>query len=377
MRAAREARGIITASGLAEMIGVSRAAVSQYERGEQTPSPEILRVLSHVLNLPPQHFIKPQRSSEGVHFFRSLASATKSARLRAHRKYEWLLDVVAFLREYVEFPEVVFPSLGNDAKGPLGLSNEMIEDAATQLRRHWGLGDGPISNVTWLLENKGAIVSRLDFESEKLDAFSRWNPEQQAPFVILGTEKGYAARSRFNAAHEVAHMVLHRHVAAKQFASPSTFKELERQANRFAGAFLLPGSTFLNELYNVTLDTLKSLKPRWKVSIALMLKRAEDLGAIKESHAKNLWMNLARRGWKRKEPFDDSIPIELPRFLPRCFEMLIKDGIVRREELSHRLALSSGDIEELANLPDGCLQPLSPEKDIPAVTPKILKFPQA
>ena len=65
----------------------------------------------------------------------------------------------------VEFPDWKFPS------SPLEISNESIEETAAQARRFWGLGDGPISNVTWLLENKGAVVSRTILGADTLDAF--------------------------------------------------------------------------------------------------------------------------------------------------------------------------------------------------------------
>ena len=74
---------------------------------------------------------------------------------------------------------------------------EDVEAAALSLRRHWGIGLGPISNVVALGENHGAVVVRLDMDSEKLDAFSRWNDLDNKPYVILGTNKGAAARSRF------------------------------------------------------------------------------------------------------------------------------------------------------------------------------------
>ena len=45
-----------------------------------------------------------------------------------------------------------------------------IEEIATDVRRFWNLGDGPISNVTLLLENNGAIVTRTEMGADNLDA---------------------------------------------------------------------------------------------------------------------------------------------------------------------------------------------------------------
>src|SRR3546814_6566541 len=52
-------------------------------------------------------------------------------------------------------------------------------------------------------------VCSSDLEDTKnVDAFSCWRNGQ--PFVFLNTFKS-AERSRFDAAHELAHLVLHRH----------------------------------------------------------------------------------------------------------------------------------------------------------------------
>ncbi|MDQ3331414.1 MAG: helix-turn-helix domain-containing protein, partial [Planctomycetota bacterium] len=76
------------------MIGVSGAAVSQYERGDQTPSPQTLRAIVDRLNLPVSYFFRPVADHRGGPVFcRSMASATKSARTRAIRRYEWLREI--------------------------------------------------------------------------------------------------------------------------------------------------------------------------------------------------------------------------------------------------------------------------------------------
>lgn len=374
LRAAREARGIMAAAGLAEMLGISRAAVSQYENGDQTPSPAVMFEICEKLNLPIQHFLRKGYASSGGHFFRSLSAATKASRLRAQRKYEWLIDLVASLRQYVQFPAVDFPKFDLPSD-PLEITDDMVDDAAQRLRAHWSLGSGPISNVVWLLENKGAVVVRLDLESEDVDAFSRWTPEDQRPCIILSTTKGAAARSRFNAAHELAHMVLHRDLDETLVSKKAVFQAVEHQAHRFSGEFLLPAESFVAELYAPSLDAMHALKKRWRVSIALMLKRAQDLRAIDEERAKKLWSILARRGWRRREPLDDTLPIEEPRFLPLCVGRLLDGGFLRQENISTVLGLNFADIEGLLNLPNGFLESHPSAVRIPEPSPRIISFP--
>ena len=118
--------------------------------------------------------------------------------------------------------------------------------------------------------------------------------------------------------HELGHMILHRRVPRQIFSEKAIFKSIERQADRFAGAFILPESTFSCEFLSPpTLDLFRSLKPKWKASIQFMIMRLCDLGIITPERKAQLFVNLTARGWRRKEPMDDSIKPEEPRLLKR------------------------------------------------------------
>jgi len=366
LREAREARGM-TAVALADVLGVSRAAISQYENGHQTPAPDVMREISRVLNLPVQRFLKQFFSRDrGTIFYRSMSSATKRARSRAERRYEWLREICNFLERYIRFPEVNYPDfdLTEDAAR---LGDDTIEERATEARRFWGLGDGPISNVTWLLENKGTVVCRTELEADTLDAFSEWRMDDTRPFIILSAAKESTARSRFDAAHELGHMLLHRRLNADSLKQQFSFKLIEHQANRFASSFLLPASTFGTEVRSCTLDAFRSLKERWGVSIAAMIMRAHQLQVISDEQSKRLWMNLSRRKWRTREPLDDITEPEQPRYLRRCFEHLVDQRIISTQEVPFQLGISSHDVESLLGLPNGRLkvdQPVDQTMDV-------------
>jgi len=370
LRAAREARSMSGAS-LAELAGVTRAAISQYERGEQTPSPMVLQRIADAVNLPQQHFLASIHSVESPVFYRSFASALKRSRLRAERRLEWLQEIVNYLSASIEFPAINLPDFSTS--NVLGLNGDEIEDIATKVRRHWGLGDGPIPHMVRLAENNGVITARQFLDSDHLDAFSYWPDQGKHPLVVLSSDKECAVRSRYDLAHEIGHLVLHRHIRASQLTSKSDFKKLELQANRFAGAFLLPAKTFLEELYSLTLDAFLAQKSRWLVSVALMVRRCEDLGVLNEDLAHRLWINLGRRGWRRREPLDDDLLIEQPLFLTRCFELLVSTGPTAKDVLLSKLPWTATEIEELVGLPERLLQPH--ENDPPAIEPRIIRFP--
>lgn len=356
---AREARGL-TAIALADLLGVSRAAVSQYESGQATPRPEIMQKMMQVLNLPPHFFSRPvsERKSPTV-FYRSLSAATKGARTRAGRRLQWLWEeIVPYLLEFVELPEVNFPET-DMPDNPNAISVGQIETAALELRRFWGIGDGPISNVVWLLENNGAIVTREELGAETLDSFSAWLFDGR-PYVFLNADKDSAARSRFDASHELGHLVLHRHVDSARLRNPSDYRTMEEQANKFAAAFLLPAESFGHDIYQPTLDALRTLKPKWIVSIGAMLMRVERLGFISSDEARLLWIAYGRRGWRRREPLDAELPVEKPRLKLEAFELLLGQAVQANDDMLASLPFSPTDIEELAVLPRGYFSPKPP-----------------
>lgn len=345
LREAREARGL-TIVGLSELIGVSKQVVSKYESGERTPGPDVLIRLAAVLQVPTGFFtLEPRPENGEAIFYRSLAAATKGARLRGERRMDWLADIVGFLGQYVAFPEVSIPEL--PSADP--------EEAASAVRAAWGLGAAPIANVVWLLEAHGAVVTRGYIDAHTIDAFSRWDHIGR-PLIFLAADKGSAVRSRFDAAHELGHMVLHRRVPRREFYRADAFKAIEHEAHEFASAFLLPPRAFMADLWNPGLDSMRAIKPKWEVSIAAMISRSKSIGIITDADAQRLRILAARRGWSRSEPLDDQLAPEEPRFLRRAFEMIVDRGVVARDAITDGLTLGPADIESLANLSDGFLR---------------------
>jgi Zn-dependent peptidase ImmA (M78 family)/transcriptional regulator with XRE-family HTH domain len=352
LREAREARGL-TAVALGDLVGASRAAISRYEdQSSSSPSPEIFAAMAAALKLPQAFFLQPSREDEGrTVFFRSQAATTKRARTRAGWKLEWLEDISRYLQQFVDVPVVDMPDLGLSSN-PLLISDDDVEHAAEVARRHWGMSpSAPIANMTALLENQGAIITRQALDADTLDSLSAHGRFDDRPYIIVGTDKGSSARWRFDLAHELGHLLLHRGVTRTQWNTPEVFKKIEDQAHRFAGAFLLPLGSFSEELYSADLNVMRSMKIRWGVSIQLMIMRARQTDLITEQTARNLWINLSRRGWRRCEPFDEETLPEEPRTLRGAFHLIMENGAQTPQDIAGALSLDLSDIEGLVGLP--------------------------
>lgn len=352
---AREARGL-SKTALAECIGVTRQTITNYENATHTPERKALLDLADHLNVPPTFFLSPATHRErNTIFWRSLASATKSSRTRALRRYEWLKDIADYLNQFVVLPDENVPDYSLQGDDLLALSEVEIEALADRTRLYWGLGKGPISDVVLLLENNGTIVCRDELRANKLDAFSEWSLSDKRPYVVLSSDKASAARSRFDAAHELAHLALHRSIPRSEVSPKKKFKLIEEQANRFAAAFLLPAEAFASDFQAVDLNVFLLLKEKWRVSVALMIHRCRDLEILSEEGYKRMWIQYARKGWRKAEPLDDLLKPEEPRLISRAIRLLVSENIRTKTDIRHDLNLDPRAIEQLCNLPRGFL----------------------
>ncbi len=341
----------ISHSGLASILDISKQIISQYINGEKTPSSQIFTLISDKLNLPKNFFLEPIKTKElNPIFFRSLSYTTKTQRINAKSKYILLKDIYYFINNYVESQLVKIPEF--DIKNIYSLNDVDIEKFALEARMFWELKLGPISNVVQLLENIGIIISGFEMDSTGLDAFSEWDSITKHPFIILNLDEANnkAVRLRFNTAHELGHLLLHKDIDPNEFNNKAKFKTIENQAMKFASAFLLPEESFKKEVRWISLDYFVELKKRWKVSLQAMVMRSYQLGLITDRQQENLFININRKGWRKSEPLDNILEIEKPVFLYKAIDLMLNE-VLTRDEFIHSVSLPAGVIEEVAYLP--------------------------
>lgn len=345
---------------LARKIGVTRQAVSYFEKGERTPDFETLQAIAVALDQPIRYFSTPASDGFGrrsSNFFRKQGPDTKRRNAACDQYADWLAQSVFAFDAHISLPAVNLPRFE-----PTGLeadesqySLDEIERLAEATRKHLGLGLGPISNTVRLLESNGVAVARLILEGENVGAFSFWSGAR--PFIFLASDKESAARARFDACHELGHLVLHRWVTQDELEDKARLKVIEREADFFAGAFLLPRGSFPNEVISPRLDAFLDLKMRWKVSIQAMIYRCKNLGIFDEDQCVNLYKQISAKNWRTREPMDGpgGLPLEEPLLLRRAAEMVFQNDRMKSDELVQRLGLNEALIEGLLALPKGTL----------------------
>jgi len=351
---ARQARGL-TGVALAEMIGVTPQSVSQYENDRAAPRPEVLAAAASSLNLPISYFIRPAAIVDAAPiFWRCRSTSSKVARERSEIRLVWIRDILNYLNGFLDFPALDLPRI--DLPPTFReITSDHLESAAAAVRDHFGTGHGPMPDLLLEMENHGIVVSRIHMGAEKQDGFSQVPKDMSVPFVVLGRDKASAVRQRFDAAHELAHVLAHQSVENKRLNTKADNRIIEDQAHYFASALLLPAEQFLQELWAPTLDAMLALKDRWKVSVGAMIKRCEVLGVIDRDNSQRLWINYGRRGWRNGEPLDNKIEKERPRLLRRSVEMLLSEKLQSVSQILSALNLHPQDIEELCDLDVGLL----------------------
>ena len=341
----------LSAVELAARIGVTSTTISRWRNRAQLPSGEMLEKLASELRVSAEWLTRAPTEPLSKPCFRGSAALMKGDRSLLGVRIKWLDDISKALEAFVDYPEVNVPRKAFHRLGEI--SEGDIEDAANECRRVWGLGDGPIADVTLLLENAGVILAREETGTPRIEGLSAWNTSGR-PLIFLCADKGNAYRSRFDAAHELGHLVLHSYISAANDAA--SHKLMEQQAHRFAGAFLLPAQGFAPELSTpVSLQGLLFLKKRWGVSVAAMIMRARRLGFVDDADYLRLIKLRSAKWGNRQEPNDDDRVPEAPRLLQRTVDLLLKEGILTSASLPTTIGLSARDIEGLTGLPWGSL----------------------
>ena len=342
IRLARELRGLTQRQVVAETgNALSAPALSQIESGRLRPSEAAVVHLASALDVPPGFFSAQWPvDSEPVTYFRDLRSTSIRERRRARAQAVLLGEFVTALEQRVRIPEVDVPEcpVGSDATAA------EIDDIAMLVRRAWNLGDGPIGHVVRELERHGIAVARLTFGTAKVDAFSTRTGVR--PLVLLTDDKSdNYVRSRFDASHELGHLVMH------EAAEPGT-KQVESQAQNFAASFLLPGASALEELPS-RLDAtgwsrLAEMKRVWGLSMSALLYRARTLRILSPEAYQAAMRYMSARGWRRQEPGDREMGApEAPMLIERSMRRAEIEADVSVEDLVRTAHLPIDDMHDL------------------------------
>ena len=370
LRKARLYRGM-TLTELATKTGVSKQALSKYEKNQNDPTPSNLFALVQALDFPISYFKVPSKCSiqEDGTYFRSRTSTAKKQRIAQAMRTEFIAAVYQVISNYISFPKLYLPNIEEDSDSFDVSEHDFYESVAERIRTHWDIPDGPIEDLRYIIESHGVLVSCSNIGADSIDAFSSClqsevGSDLETIFVIViaaGTQS--TCRARFDMAHELAHIVLHPWSLEEQDTIPSDiFRLRERQANAVASALLMPRDAFIDDLKTdpTSLAYYLELKKRWGVSVSAALYRARELDVLSSNQYQYLMRQVSNKGWRRNEP-EDEYYMPSGTLLQESVRMLLKHNILSEAEFLDELsesgiAMKSKEIEELIGLPKGTLE---------------------
>lgn len=323
----------LTAKALAEKIRVSPVTITRIEKGKNPPDDSTVTAMARALGFPREFFYDDDLDllDKEAASFRSLTGMTARQRDAALASGSLAFLVSDWVSERFNLPRVDLPNLGSQVDP---------DSTARALREHWSLGEKPIANMTKLLEAKGIVLFSLSESTRNVDAFSCWRNEKA--YIFLNSLKT-AEHSRFDCAHELGHLMLHRH------GGPGG-KEAEREADAFASSFLMPEDDVISRVPRVTsVQTILDAKKRWRVSAFALAYRLHKLTVLSDWQYRSFCIQLNQRGFRTGEP--GGIAREESAVWPQVLQELWKEGITRR----HVAEAVHIPFQELENLVDGLL----------------------
>lgn len=349
-----------TRKQLAEKIGITEQGVWQYETGNVSPKLAVVNKLKRIFNVKSKffyqkEFLEKYRNNVVNHnhiaYRSAVINSVKKTQIEAMH-IDTLVAFINFISGYLRLPENRLKTLRDKVIQMLEEDQEdriqQIRKVALFSRRFLGLNENNNNNLLFLLEKNGAFIFEKSM-GEKIDAYSLWTTNN-LPFIMLGNLKKSAARRNFDLAHELGHLLLHYQVEFSMLDQRS-LREYEHEANIFAGEFLLPYKSFVDDVSHLTKishpDSYIELKKKWLVSIQAMAYRVNYLDLMTYQQYRYFNILLNRLDYKKVEPLDRELPVARPGKFRSILQLLFGEKHIDLDNLLDKMAV---DIEYLTNL---------------------------
>lgn len=275
---------------------ITKQSISKYEKGVMCPKSDALQALSHALNISVDYF-----KATGINIDMPMLRTSANCKLSD----EDLFSIEAKLSFWAEQYLLKESRAGFSSvfENPIdGFVVRTLEDAicvANQLRDVWHCGDGAIPSILRLLERKGVKILSTELPINVF-GLSTW-ANRTHPLIILdmSPNKTTVDRLRFTVAHELAHLLL--------TLPKDCDLSLEKRCDKFAGFFLFPKQTFIEEMGSetreqLTLEEMIDLKEQYGVSVSAQVHEAWDLRMITREqydwwYNEKIYKNKKEIGW--------------------------------------------------------------------------------
>ena len=398
LRAAREQRGI-SQQAVAEALGLPRTAITNIETGKRNVSTFELTRMADFYGQSASFFLSAADSASqddiSVVLHRALPEMADSPEID-----QAVGHIVDLCREGAAL-RVMLNQTTEQAAPDYSNRMSLVSDAirqgqlvAQEERRRLGLGNGPIGSIADVITDQGIWTAATELP-DSLSGFFLNHPS--IGVAIMVNARHWPVRRRFSYAHEYAHALFDRHAPITTTRRENSSDLIEKRANAFAAAFLMPPegvSEQLNQLdkgrpsrlsevifdvaNNATMETeirprpgsqsityqdVAALARHFGASYEAVVWRLKSLGHINQPEAESLirqketgkryikllgFLDILDEGEEEREPVTE---VELRNQLTRLSLEAYRQGEISRgriAEISRKLDINPVEMIELA-----------------------------
>lgn len=327
----REYKGYSQTELSSHIQGLSQSNLSKFEKGIGQLSDEVKQRIIDFLGFPKEFYDLSISNQVDHTLYRKKASLTKKTQDEIEQSNKIIGYIIDQMSESIDYPPFSIK--------PLDLEDGFTpEYAAKYTRKYLGILQGPVRDICTLLENYGIIIVERNVDTDEFDGVSFFTDEG---FPVMVINKNFDNdRKRLTIAHELGHIVMHLSpdIAISDYSKP------EQEANRFAAEFLMPESEIKNSLIGLKLQYLMPLKQYWLTSMASIIYRAKDLKCITADKCKYFYVEMSRKGYRKKEP--GNVYIDAPRTFYEAYRLFKTDLDYSNQELAKSFCLPEEEIKK-------------------------------
>lgn len=361
LRQARELAGFAQGEA-AQALGVTSAALSQYEGGKRRIEALTLDRIARLYGVPITYFFSDAQTDQQTDWemaLRSLANTLSAAGKAGVAKLIQRIHDLEHLYAITELPfpgkpHPPFPSLPKE-----GYADYKVAEFAQKVRRYYNLGIAPLLNVKLFLDAQGYQVFGIPFGKEEpvLSGLFFLHPQLGA-IVVFNEDQSYT-REPFTLCHEMAHSLFHWDRPAILCRDSERADLVEDFANRFASYFLIPREGLQERLDVLGIKTVK--QPEEVIHIARYFGISYDatlhsldmerkLGVPRDA-LKTKPIALAKTLGYKPSPYEfGARPLPPEERLPRIFLELgyraIDNGLLSLRRVAEMMGISDLELEE-------------------------------
>jgi len=252
LRLARERRGL-SQQAVADALGLPRTAVTNMETGNRAISTLELTKLADLYGYSAAFFLGANEGTGtedlSVVLLRALPGIEDTPKVEAEVRR--LLDLYcegAVLRRMLDQAiEETVPSYAARMTS-IGDAIRQGEFVAQEERHRVGLGNAPIRNIAELISDQGIWTAATDLPDSLSGLFIN---HPTVGLAILVNGKHWPVRRHFSYAHEYAHALFDRDETVRTTRKDNASELMEKRANAFAAAFLVPAGGVAEQLRQI------------------------------------------------------------------------------------------------------------------------------